>query len=75
MELRLPELSENNDDVVITKWHFGENDFIKEGEDLVEVTTDKATFDIPAPCGGKIKKIYKSEGDSIKVNEILAEIN
>ena len=74
MELRLPELSENNDDTVITEWHLKENDRIKKGEDLIEVATDKATFDIPAPCDGVLLKILRKEGDGVRPNEVIAEI-
>ena len=74
MELRLPELSENNDDTVITEWHVKENENIKKGEDLIEVATDKATFDIPAPCDGVLVKILRKEGDNVKTDEVIAEI-
>ena len=74
MELRLPELSENNDDTVVTEWHVRENEPIKKGEDLIEVATDKATFDVPAPCDGILIRILKKEGDNVRANEVIAEI-
>ncbi len=74
MELRLPELSENNDETVITGWHIKENEHVKKGQDLIEVATDKATFDVPAPCDGVLIKILRKEGDSVKANEVIAEI-
>jgi len=74
MELRLPELSENNDETVIVEWHLKEKDVIKKGEDLIEVETDKATFDIPAPCDGVLLRILKKEGDNVLPNEVIAEI-
>ena len=75
MELRLKELSEDAKDAVITLWHAGENDALLEGQDLVEVATDKATFDVASPCNGVLVKILKKEGETVKTDEIIAEIN
>jgi pyruvate/2-oxoglutarate dehydrogenase complex dihydrolipoamide acyltransferase (E2) component len=74
MELRLPELSEETSEAVITAWHVPENGRVEKDQDLVEVTTDKATFDIPAPCGGVLTKIMKKNGETAKADEIIAEI-
>lgn len=73
-ELRLPNLSEGVESAVVSYWHFQENDFVKEKEDLVEMVTDKATFNIPAPFSGKVKKINFKEGETVKVGEVLAII-
>ena len=43
-------------------------------KDLVEVTTDKATFDIPAPCSGVLMDIVKKEGETARTDEIIATI-
>lgn len=74
MELRLPELSGTKDEIVLTLWRVKESEYVMEGQDILEVVTDKATFDIPAPCGGKLVGIRKKEGERASVNEILAEI-
>ncbi len=74
MELRLPEISAGGEDVVITLWHAGEGDYVASGEDLVEVSTDKATFDIPAPCYGVLERMIKKPGEKAKTGEVIAEI-
>jgi len=74
MEIRLPELSEGSSDAVLTSWHAAESDHVTEGQDLVEIATDKATFDMPVPCSGELVKILKREGEKVAVNEIIAEI-
>ncbi|RKY41836.1 MAG: hypothetical protein DRP85_04840 [Candidatus Makaraimicrobium thalassicum] len=74
MQLRLPDLSEGAEDAVITLWHAGETDRVIKGKDLVEVTTDKATFDIPVPCDGILVKIFKKKGEKVKTGEDMAEI-
>ncbi len=74
MELKLPGLSEGTESAVITFWHAVENDQIECGQDLLEVATDKATFDVPAPCGGVLVKIIKKNGEEVRTDEIIAEI-
>ncbi|MGB2629979.1 MAG: lipoyl domain-containing protein [Candidatus Omnitrophota bacterium] len=74
MELRLPELSELNSEAVITFWHLSENERVLKDDDLVEVATDKATFNIPAPCDGILAKIWKKDGEVIRMNDVIAEI-
>jgi pyruvate/2-oxoglutarate dehydrogenase complex dihydrolipoamide acyltransferase (E2) component len=48
---------------------------VKENEDLVELTTDKAAFNVHSPCAGIVGKIFKRVGDSVRVDENLLEIN
>ncbi len=70
----LPELGEGIEEAVVSFWHFAEGDSVNKGDDLVELATDKATFNVPAPESGVIKNIFRGEGDKVKVGEPLAEI-
>lgn len=74
MQVRLPEISKGSKEATITFWHVAENGKVTKNQDLVEVVTDKATFDIPSPVSGALKKIIKKEGESAKFGEIIAEI-
>ncbi|MDP2932745.1 MAG: biotin/lipoyl-containing protein, partial [bacterium] len=53
----LPELGEGIDEAVVSLWHFLEGDSVSAGDDIVEIVTDKATFNVPSGVSGKIKKI------------------
>ena len=75
MEFLLPQISEGTKEAVITAWHVSENGKVKRDQDLLEVTTDKATFDVPSPVTGTLEKIIKKEGDVARVNEAIAEIS
>lgn len=70
----LPELGEGINKAMVTYWHFKEGASIKEGEDLVEVATDKATFNMPAPASGTLTKILVQEGENVSVGSELAII-
>lgn len=73
-KLVLPELGEGIEKATVSYWLLNEGAQLKEGEDVVEMVTDKATFNVPANCSGVIKKILFHEGESVRVGEALAEI-
>ena len=70
----LPELGEGIDEAVIACWHKSAGDRVTSDEDIVELVTDKATFNVSAGCNGIIKEIKFQEGQTAKVGAVLAEI-
>lgn len=70
----LPELGEGAREATISLWHFEEGDKVEEGEDLVEIATDKSTFNVSAPCSGVLTEVYYEEGDIVEGGEVLANI-
>lgn len=74
VKVYLPELGENITKATISYWYFEEGSDVIEGNDLVEIATDKATFNVPAPCSGTLVEIMAHEGDVINVGEVLAVI-
>ncbi|MGE5308027.1 MAG: biotin/lipoyl-containing protein [Deltaproteobacteria bacterium] len=70
----LPELGEGIDKATVSFWFFKEGDTVKEKEDLVELTTDKAAFNLPCPASGTLKQIIAPEGQAVRVGEVLAVI-
>ena len=74
-QVTLPELGEGVEGANVTFWYFKAGESVKEGEDLVELATDKATFNLPSPCSGRLKQILLNEGEAVKVGEVLAVID
>jgi 2-oxoglutarate dehydrogenase E2 component (dihydrolipoamide succinyltransferase) len=70
----LPELGEAIDKAIVSYWYFKEGEKVNEKDDLVELTTDKATFNLPSPCTGIVSEIFFREGDNVNVGETLAVI-
>jgi 2-oxoglutarate dehydrogenase E2 component (dihydrolipoamide succinyltransferase) len=73
-EVRLPELAEGVDKAVVSFWHKDIGEMVSKGDDLVEMLTDKATFNVPAPVSGKLKSRDVEEGQEIKVGDIMGSI-
>lgn len=72
--ITLPSLAEGVDKASVSYWFKQVGDTVKKDEDLVELVTDKATFNMPSPVSGTVKKILVSEGDSAKVGQEIAVI-
>jgi len=70
----LPELGEGITKATVSFWYYKEGEKVNEKEDLVEFTTDKATFNLPSPASGTLQEIFFHEGDSVNVGEVLATI-
>lgn len=70
----MTEVIEGVREATISYWHFEEGDRVEEGEDLVEIATDKSTFNIPALCSGILTEVFFEEGDIVEVGEVLATI-
>jgi pyruvate dehydrogenase E2 component (dihydrolipoamide acetyltransferase) len=70
----LPELGEGIDKATVSYWYFQEGEKVNEKDDLVELTTDKATFNLPSPCTGTLSEIFFREGDTVHVGETLGVI-
>ncbi|MCX5693938.1 MAG: lipoyl domain-containing protein [Candidatus Omnitrophica bacterium] len=71
----LPELGEGIKRATVSYWFFKDGEMVNENDDLVELTTDKSTFNLPSPCKGVISEIMYSEGSIVEVGQILAVIN
>ncbi|MCM8795106.1 MAG: lipoyl domain-containing protein [Candidatus Omnitrophica bacterium] len=71
----LPELGEGIDKATVSYWYFNEGEKVNEKDDLVELTTDKATFNLPSPCSGILSAILVHEGDTVNIGEVLAIID
>ena len=70
----LPELGEGITRAVVSYWYFQTGQAVKKGEDLVEFTTDKATFNLPSPASGKLTEILAPEGQNVNVGQAIGNI-
>jgi len=71
MEFRLPELGENIESGDLVKVLVSVGQQIAKDQSVLELETDKATIEVPAPVGGLVKEIHVKEGDKVKVGQLL----
>jgi len=74
IEYKLPDLGEDIETGDIIGVFVSAGDTVIEDQPLMEIETDKAAIEIPAPAGGIIKEVHVNEGDTIKVGQLLVTI-
>jgi len=71
-EVKLPNLGDDADDsAVVSFWLVNEGDEVRKGDDLVELTTDKAAFTLPSPRRGTLVEKVADEDDEVHVGDVL----
>jgi 2-oxoglutarate dehydrogenase dihydrolipoamide succinyltransferase (E2 component) len=73
-QIKMPQLGESVTEGTVEKWLKSEGDFVKRDEPLVEVVTDKVNAEIPSPFEGKLVKIAVTEGATVRVGAVIAQI-
>lgn len=73
-EVLLPELGDGIEKAVLACWHKKLGDQISSEDDIAEVVTDKATFNVPAGTHGILKKVLVDEGQEAFVGKPIALI-
>ena len=70
----LPELGEGITKATVSYWYNKVGEKVSEKDDLVELTTDKATFNLPSPSTGTLSEVFFQEGDSVNIGEVLGVV-
>jgi 2-oxoglutarate dehydrogenase E2 component (dihydrolipoamide succinyltransferase) len=73
--IKVPPLGESIVEATISRWLKKEGDQVAPGEMIVELETDKITVEVPAMSGGVLTKHAHAEGDVVKVDDVLAELD
>ncbi len=73
-ELKLPELGENIESVEVTAVMIAVGDQVERDQPVIEVETEKASLEVPAPAAGKITELLVSKGDQITVGQVILRI-
>jgi 2-oxoglutarate dehydrogenase E2 component (dihydrolipoamide succinyltransferase) len=72
IEIKVPQLSESVTEATLLTWHQKEGEAVNEGENLIDIETDKVVLELPAIKRGVITKIIKHDGDKVVANEVIA---
>jgi pyruvate/2-oxoglutarate dehydrogenase complex dihydrolipoamide acyltransferase (E2) component len=75
IEVRLPPIGEGIAEGEIVKWIVQKGQKIEAEQPLLEVLTDKAAVEIPAPQGGIVAELLFQEGDLVPVGSVVARLS
>ena len=70
----IPKLGNTVESCIIGPWKKKEGEKVKKGDLLLEIETDKTTFEIDAPAGGILLGVFFKEGDIVPVLSNIAVI-
>lgn len=74
VEIKLPELGDGISSADVLEVLVKVGDVIKNGQDIIEFETDKATMTIPTSSAGKVAKILVKSGDTVPIGGVLIEV-
>ncbi|MEP6990148.1 MAG: 2-oxoglutarate dehydrogenase complex dihydrolipoyllysine-residue succinyltransferase [bacterium] len=72
--IKVPPLGESIVEATVSRWLKNEGDAVASGDTLVELETDKITVEVPAMSAGVLTRHAVKEGDVVKVDDVLAEM-
>jgi pyruvate dehydrogenase E2 component (dihydrolipoamide acetyltransferase) len=68
----MPKLSLTMKEGTVVQWFKKEGETVQKGDPLVEVLSEKVTYDVEAPASGTIRKVLALEGENVPVDQTLA---
>jgi pyruvate/2-oxoglutarate dehydrogenase complex dihydrolipoamide acyltransferase (E2) component len=72
IEVTLPSLGDDaGDHAEVSFWYVDPGEAVGKGDSLLQMLTDKATFDVPSPAAGIVKAHRCAEGDRVAVGDVI----
>lgn len=74
VEVKVPQLAESVSEAVVLKWRKLEGQYVKKGDVLLDLETDKVVLEVPSDVNGLLKKIKNPERTVVRSGQSLAVI-
>jgi 2-oxoglutarate dehydrogenase E2 component (dihydrolipoamide succinyltransferase) len=74
IEIKVPSVGESITSGVLGVWNKPDGAYVKEGEPIFEIETDKVTSEIVAESAGLLKHLVKA-GDTVQIGQVVASID
>src|ERR1700735_919714 len=58
----------------ILEWSVKVGDAVKQGDTVVEISTDKVDMELPAPASGTMAEILAEEGETVTVGQVIGRM-
>jgi len=73
LEIKVPTVGESITEVTLAQWLKQDGDYVEMDENIAELESDKATFELPAEKAG-VLKIIAQEGDTLEIGAVVCTI-
>ena len=75
IDVKVPQLSESVAEATLVTWHKKAGEAVTRDENLIDIETDKVVLELPAPDGGVLVEIVKTDGETVVAGEVIARID
>jgi 2-oxoglutarate decarboxylase len=75
VEIVTPTGGESVTEGTILEWAVKVGDAVKDGDTVVEISTDKVDMELPAPAAGTITEILAEDGETVTVGQVIARMS
>lgn len=74
LEVKIPSVGESITEVQIAQWLKQEGAWVAKDENIVELETEKASVQVPAPVSGYIRNIRKKNEEFAQVGDVVCDL-
>lgn len=74
IEVKVPTVGESITSGVLGVWSKPDGAYVKEGDPIFEIETEKVTSEVVAETAGKLKHLVKA-GDTVQIGQVVASID
>lgn len=75
IDVKVPPLSESVSEATLLVWHKQVGEVVQEGENLIDIETDKVVLELPAIQTGVLVQRHKRDGEKVVSGEVIAQID
>jgi 2-oxoglutarate dehydrogenase E2 component (dihydrolipoamide succinyltransferase) len=71
----VPTIGESISSAFIAQWFKKVGEYVREGDPLLEVDSDKASLEVPSPFSGVVVELLADDGDEVPIGATIAHID
>jgi 2-oxoglutarate dehydrogenase E1 component len=75
VEIVTPTGGESVTEGTILEWSVKVGDAVKQGDTVVEISTDKVDMELPAPASGTLTEILAEDGETVTVGQVIGRMS
>ncbi|MCB9675363.1 MAG: 2-oxoglutarate dehydrogenase complex dihydrolipoyllysine-residue succinyltransferase [Alphaproteobacteria bacterium] len=75
IDVPIPQIGESITHVFVSRWIVQPGQAVTEGQGILELDSDKASMEVPAPASGVLAETLADEGDEIAIGAVVARID
>jgi pyruvate/2-oxoglutarate dehydrogenase complex dihydrolipoamide acyltransferase (E2) component len=74
IEVTMPQMGVSIAEATVVEWKKQPGETVQADEPLLEISTDKAESEVPAPVSGRVSEVMVEAGETVDVGTVLARI-